>query len=270
MSEVEWPQGNRAAASFTFDVDAESVWIAMDPANAERPGLLSQAMYGPKVGVPLILEVLLQQRIKSTFFIPGVNVELYPEMVSSIINAGHEVALHGYTHTRPTQLAPEQEQAELDRAFALLSAAGGAVSGYRSPGWEVSSRTLDLLEEKGLTYSSQFMDDFRPYRHRDKQLVELPVQWILDDWPHFGWHVGDSARTIKGTLEVEQIWREEFDEIRKRSGSYILTMHPEVTGRPSRVALLNRMIEYVRSHGDVWIATCGEIAAYVDRHLAPS
>ena len=55
MTVPGWPTGKRAAASFTFDVDAESPWLAMDPENANRPGLLSLARYGPRVGVPLIL-----------------------------------------------------------------------------------------------------------------------------------------------------------------------------------------------------------------------
>jgi peptidoglycan/xylan/chitin deacetylase (PgdA/CDA1 family) len=264
---MRWPDGKQAAASFTFDVDAESPWLAMDPENKNRPGVLSQAIYGPKVGVPLILEVLAKHGLRGSFFIPGVNVELYPETVESIVTGGHELGLHGYTHTPPAQLSRDEEADELDKAFDLLTGAGGHVTGYRSPSWDVSPHTLDLLEAKGLTYASQFMDDFRPYRHRDRRLIELPVQWILDDWPHFAWYAGDSARTIRSTAEVEAIWGEEFDGIRENGGSYILTLHPQVSGRPSRVALLDRMIEYVRSHADVWIATCGEIAAHASREL---
>ena len=263
---IEWPEGMSAAASFTFDVDAESLLLATDPANAQRPGALSQAIYGPRVGVPLLLEVLARHGVRGSFFIPGVNVELYPQTVEAIVEAGHEIGIHGYTHTSPARLTREAESEELDKAFQLLTRAGGSVTGYRSPSWDVSAHTLDLLEAKGLAYSSQFMDDFRPYRHRGRRLIELPVQWILDDWPHFA-YAGDSARTIRSTAEVETIWKEEFDGIRAHGGSYILTLHPEVSGRPARVALLDRMIEYIRGSDDVWIATCAEIAAHADRQL---
>src|SRR5438128_2552093 len=113
MTAVVWPQQKQVAASFTFDVDAESAWLAMDPANADRPGVLSQAIYGPKVGVPLILEVLARHGVLGSFFIPGVNVELYPETVESIVAAGHEIGLHGYTHTPPARLTREEESEEL-------------------------------------------------------------------------------------------------------------------------------------------------------------
>jgi peptidoglycan-N-acetylglucosamine deacetylase len=263
---VDWPHGKRAAAAFTFDVDAESLLLATDPANALRPGLLSQAIYGPRVGVPLLLEVLANHGVRGSFFIPGVNVELYPETLKAIVEAGHEIGLHGYTHTSPARLTRDQESEELDKAFRLLTGAGGLVTGYRSPSWEVSPHTLDLLEAKGLTYSSQFMDDFRPYRHPGRRLIELPVQWILDDWPHFAYN-GEAARTIRSTVEVETIWKEEFAGIRAHGGTFILTLHPEVSGRPARVALLDRMIEHVRRCDDVWIATCGEIAAHANRQL---
>lgn len=264
---MTWPNGAAVAVAFTFDVDAESSWLDMDPANANRPGVLSQARYGPRVGVPLILQTLGRHGIKGSFFIPGVNVGLYPDMVKSIVEAGHEVAVHGFTHTSPAKLTPEQERDELDRAFDALTGAGGHVTGYRSPSWDVSPHTLDLLEERGLTYASQFMDDLRPYRHPGRRLIELPVQWMLDDWPFFTWYADNTARTIRSTPEAEVVWREEFDGIRRLRGSYVLTMHPEVSGRPSRIALLDRMIAYVRSHGDAWITTCAEIAAHAGTQL---
>lgn len=241
--------------------------MASDPRNADRPGVLSQARYGPRVGVPLILQTLARHGIKGSFFIPGVNVERYPEMVRSIVDGGHEVAIHGYTHTAPADLNRVQEREELERAHAALTGAGGQVTGYRSPSWDVSADTLDLLEERGITYASQFMDDLRPYRHPGRRLIELPVAWMLDDWPYFTWYADNTARTIRSTPEVEVIWREELDGIRELGGSYILTMHPEVSGRPSRIALLDRIIAYARAQPSVWIATCAEIAAHVDAQL---
>src|SRR5918911_94006 len=96
-----WPDGKRAAAAFTFDFDAEAVWIGEDPANADRPGVLSQGTYGAKVAVPLILDLLSRHGIRATFFVVGQVAERYPERVEAIVAGGHELAVHGYTHTSP-------------------------------------------------------------------------------------------------------------------------------------------------------------------------
>jgi peptidoglycan/xylan/chitin deacetylase (PgdA/CDA1 family) len=180
-----WPGGARSAASLTFDLDAEEVWIAENPANASRPGVLSQGTYGPRVGVPLILRILERRGIHATFFVPGRVAERHPKAVRAIVDAGHELAHHGYTHTSPTMLSPQAEEDELTRGLEILSSFGAPVTGYRSPAWEFSGHTLALLARHGFSYSSNLMDDIRPYRHGASGIVELPVHWTLDDAPHF-------------------------------------------------------------------------------------
>jgi peptidoglycan-N-acetylglucosamine deacetylase len=256
-----WPEGKTAAVSFTFDFDAESVWLAMDPANARRPGTLSIGTYGARVGLPLILDSLERHAIKATFFVVGRNVELYPDKVAAIASGGHEIAVHGYTHTPPARLSPDEEEAELARARSLLEGVGATITGYRSPSWEVSPVTLDLLVKHGFRYSSQFMADIRPYLHESHDLIELPIQWLLDDWPHFHMGFGQMDRPVQTTRHVEALWLEELDGIARLGGHCILTMHPQVMGRPSRVALLDRLIAYVKARPDLWIATCNEVAA---------
>ena len=110
MNQTAWPGSYKAAASLTFDFDAETVWVALDPANADRPGVLSIGAYGARVGVSLILDTLARHSVRATFFVVGRNAELYPELVKRMIAEGHEVAIHGYTHTPPAQLSPEEEE----------------------------------------------------------------------------------------------------------------------------------------------------------------
>ena len=267
MNHTAWPGSYKAAASFTFDFDAETVWVALDPANAHRPGVLSIGAYGARVGVSLILDTLARHSVRATFFVVGRNAELYPELVKRMITEGHEVAIHGYTHTPPAQLSPEEEDRELVKARNALEAVGATITGYRSPSWDVSPVTLDLLTRHGLEYSSQFMADIRPYRHQGRTLIELPIQWLLDDWPYFAFGPGQMDRPIQAAGSVETIWREEFDGICALSGHFILTMHPQVIGRPSRVALLDQFIGHIRSRPDVWIATCAEVARHAQKIL---
>jgi len=256
---VAWPDGARCAVAFTFDFDAESVWIGDDPANAERPGVLSQGTYGAKVAVPLILDLLARHEVRSTFFVPGVVAERYRERVETIVAAGHELGAHGYTHTSPAKLSRAEEEEELTRARDVLGGFGAEITGYRSPSWDLSPHTLDLLEQHGFRYSSNFMDDIRPYRHEGRPLVELPVQWVLDDAAHWWFSPADWMRKISTTAEVRSIWEEEFLGIRELGGSCICTMHAQIVGRPSRLAFLDAFVGFVKGHDDVWIATCDEI-----------
>lgn len=256
-----WPDRYTSAACFSFDFDAEEVWIGEDAQNANRPGVLSQGTYGAKVAVPELLALLERHEIRATFFVPGRVAERHRARVEQIVTAGHELAHHGYTHTSPTRLSPEEEEAEFVRGLDVLKAFGAPITGYRSPSWEHTPATLGLLEKYGLKYSSNFMDDIRPYRHDGSSIVELPVQWILDDAAHFWFDGASWTKKISTTSEVRSIWEEEFVGIRRVSGLFMLTMHPQIIGRPSRLAFLDSFIGFVKSHDDVWIATATEIAA---------
>ncbi len=258
-----WPDGMRCAVAFTFDFDAEEVWIGEDPANAERPGVLSQGTYGAKVAVPLILELLDRHGVTATFFVPARVAERHPERVKEIVNAGHELAHHGYTHTSPTKLPRDEEEAELTKGLEILRSFGADVTGYRSPSWDFSANTEELLLAHGFVYSSNFMDDLVPYRHAGTYLIELPVQWILDDAAHFWFSGADWTRKISTTEEVRQIWEAEFRGYQRLGGAFVLTMHPQIIGRPSRLELLDGFVGFVKSHEDAWIATCRDIAARV-------
>ena len=256
-----WPDGAHCAVAFTFDFDAEEVWIGEDPANAGKPGVLSQGGYGAKVAVPLILGLLERHGLRATFFIPGRVAEAHGERVEQIVAAGHEIAHHGYTHTSPTKLSREEEEAELVRGKEILGSFGVEVAGYRSPSWDFSEHTLALLAAHGFRYSSNLMDEIRPYRHEGGKLVEVPIQWILDDAPHFWFDGATWTKKISTPAEVREIWLAEFLGIRELGGACIFTMHPQIIGRPGRLALLEEVVAFVEGHEDVWLATCGEIAA---------
>jgi peptidoglycan-N-acetylglucosamine deacetylase len=258
-----WPDGARCAASFTFDFDAEEVWIGEDPANAGRPGVLSQGTYGAKVGVPRLLDLLGRHGIRATFFVPGRVAERHPAPVSAIVAAGHELAHHGYTHISPTALSREREEAELVKGLEILRSFDPQVIGYRSPSWDFSAHTLGLLEAHGLRYSSNLMDDLVPYRHEASSLVEIPVHWILDDAPHFWFAEASWTKGIATVGAVRQIWAEEFLGIRELGGVSVFTMHPQIIGRPSRLAFLDSFMSFVTGHDDVWVAAMAEIAARV-------
>jgi peptidoglycan/xylan/chitin deacetylase (PgdA/CDA1 family) len=258
-----WPEGKGFAVAFTFDFDAEEGVIGGDPANADRPGVLSQGTYGAKVAVPLVLELLATKGVTATFFIPGRVAERHPGRVEAIVAAGHEVAHHGYTHTSPTSLSRDEEDLELAKGLEVLRSFGAEVIGYRSPAWDFSANTEELLEQHGFVYSSNFMDDLRPYRREASSLIELPIQWTLDDAAHFWFDAESWNKKISTAEEVRTIWEGELRGYRRLGGAFILTMHPQIIGRPYRMELLEGLIDHVQAMPDAWVATCREIAGRV-------
>ncbi len=256
-----WPDGARCAAAFTFDFDAEEVWIGENPENAAHPGVLSQGTYGAKVAVPLILDLLARHGVQATFYIPGRVAERHPERVAAIAAAGHEIAHHGYTHTSPHQLSRDEEEAELVRGLDILKSFGAEVTGYRAPSWDLSPHTLDLLHQYGIRYSSNLMDDIRPYKIDSPPLVEVPISWLLDDAPHFWFDGASWTKTVCTTAHVRTLWQEEFLGIRELGGASVFTMHPQIIGRPSRLAFLDSFLSFVTGHDDVWVTTTAQIAS---------
>jgi peptidoglycan/xylan/chitin deacetylase (PgdA/CDA1 family) len=250
-----------------FDLDGETLWTSRDPSNAQRPVTLSQGRYGPEVAVPRILALLKRQGIAATFFVPGLIFARYPDLVRRIEDEGHEVGHHGHSHKWPDTMSQEEERRDFEMALEQFE---GVLHhqpvGFRSPAWEFSPWTMGLLLEHGMRYSSNFMDRDRPYKHvvdgRKTDLVELPVQWLLDDAPFFLYSTRLPGRQITSHEVVHRIWKDEFDGLyaeRDQGTCFVLAMHPQLIGRPHRLNMLDRFIEEIKEH-DVRFYRCDEAA----------
>jgi peptidoglycan-N-acetylglucosamine deacetylase len=262
MRTITWKGGARCAVSLGIDLDGETLWMSKDPENERRPGVLSQGAYGPKVGVQLLLEALERFAMRATFFVPGWIAETYPEVVARVHRMGHEVAHHGYRHEWPDPDAPDEEATRFRQGLAALEAVTGERPvGFRSPAWELTPRSLPLLVEEGFLYSSNLMDDLVPYLHPEG-IVELPVQWLLDDAPFFMFQTRPPSRPIWPAELVEQAWLEEFHGLYQLGGYFNLTVHPQFIGRPGRLRMLERVLATVLTYPDVWVAPLREVARY--------
>ncbi|HNM97706.1 MAG TPA: polysaccharide deacetylase [Marmoricola sp.] len=263
---LTWPEGYRAAAAFTFDVDAESAVLWGAPHNADRMSVISHQAYGPLVGVPRLLELLAKHEITSTFFVPGYTAHRYPDTVRRIVDGGHEIAHHGYLHEQPTALTVDEEIEALDRGLAALDeVAGVRPVGYRAPMWDLSWHTPGLLVERGFLYDSSLMDADAPYELAvgGSSLVEIPIQWALDDWEQYCFLPDVSGSgLIETPAKAEELWRSEFDGLSEVGGCWVLTNHPFLSGRPSRAAALDRLIGHVKDTAGVWLAPLSQIAQH--------
>jgi peptidoglycan/xylan/chitin deacetylase (PgdA/CDA1 family) len=269
---VTWPNGAKCAVMLTFDFDAETLWVGRDPSNADRPGTLSQGKYGAKVGVPSILQVLQERgRLPATFFVPGWTVENHTGRVEAILRDGHEVGHHSYSHRWVDPTDPAGEREEMEKGLdALLRCVGVKPGGYRSPAGETSANLFKLLAEHGFVYDSSMLDGINPYFHEGQgassRIVELPWHWSLDDAP-FALFSMKSPRPIMTNDHIFNVWADEFRAIYRFGGLFNLVMHPQVTGRPSRLDLLSRFIEFVQGFPDVWFCTCRQAAdAFIAQH----
>jgi peptidoglycan/xylan/chitin deacetylase (PgdA/CDA1 family) len=265
---VSWPNGARCAASFSFDVDAESAMLGVDPSHADRMSAISHQAYGPLTGVPRLLKILARHGITSTFFVPGYTAVRYPDVISSIVEHGHEIAHHGYLHEAMRGKTEQQEADILDRGLDVLeSVTGLRPIGYRAPMWELNWHSPKLLRDRGFLYDSSLMDTDHPYELAVADggpLVEIPIQWALDDWEQYC-YVPDFSGSglIESPLKAIEMWRLEFDAMRAEGAAYVLTNHPFLSGRPSRAQALDSLIEYVRSYDDVWVTSLVNIAKHV-------
>lgn len=262
-----WPQGTRCAAALSFDVDGESGILAVNPKYAERLSAVAWARYGPKVGVPRILDLLKQKAVKATFFVPGYTAELYPTLIRRIYDEGHEIGVHGYLHEKPSDLSDFEEEAALVKTCQILKEITGEKPiGYRSPWWDMKRSTPELLARHGMQYDSSLMDDDAPYTLSTESgdLVEIPLHWTNDDWEQFAFTVDPptGSGVIETCAKAFQLWREEFEGLYHYNRAFVLTMHPEIIGRPARLLMLGQLIDHIQAFEGVWLTTCSAIAEH--------
>ena len=265
MSPIPWPDRARCAVMLTFDFDAETLWLSRNADNARRPGVLSQGQYGARTGVPKILELLREEELKATFFVPGWTAEKYTDRLEAILAGGHEIGHHGYLHEWIDPDYPDKEREALEKGLdALKRTVGVRPSGYRSPAGETSNNMIKLLQEYNFRYDSSLMDQVSPYRHilegNKPGPVELPWHWSTDDAPYALFAIA-SPRPIFTNEHILSIWKAEFREIYRWGGMFNLLMHPQIIGRPGRVAMLREFIGWIRTFPGVWFATCDEVAS---------
>jgi peptidoglycan/xylan/chitin deacetylase (PgdA/CDA1 family) len=262
-----WPEGQRCAAMLCFDVDGETTALSEDPALARRRTLMSQCSYGPRVGVPRLLGLLKHLAAPATFFIPAYIAEQHPRMVGAIVAAGHEIGLHGYLHEKLAYLNEAEEEAILVRSIDILTRITGTRPlGFRAPWFEINPWTPALLAQHDLAYCASEMGDDVPYFH-ENGLVEIPGQWMLEDWEQFAFNADPAWGVVPENCEkVFDLWWREFEAMHDFGCCFVLTLHPWLSGRPSRVRLLEELVTAMRGKGGVWFARGHEIASYFRKH----
>jgi peptidoglycan-N-acetylglucosamine deacetylase len=276
-------------ATFGIDVDAVSGWLG-SYGGEDSPSDIQRGVWAGEVGTPRLLRLFRKYDLRTSWFIPGHSIETFPRQMRQVLDAGHEIGAHGYAHENPVSMTPQQEADVLERSVALIEKlAGRRPRGYVAPWWEMSNATAELLLKYGFSYDhSQSYRDFvpfyarvgdrwtkidysvpaaqwmRPLEHgREIDLVDIGANWYIDDLPPMMFvKTSPNSHGFVNPRDIEELWRAQFDWVYRELdfAVYPITIHPDVSGRPQVLLMLERLIEYINGHAGVRWVTMEEIA----------
>jgi peptidoglycan/xylan/chitin deacetylase (PgdA/CDA1 family) len=268
---------------FGVDIDAVGGWLG-SYGGEDSPSDIQRGMFAGDIGTPRLLNLFLKHDIPASWFIPGHSIETFPDSVKLIVDAGHEVGAHGYSHENPVAMTPKQEEDVLAKSVELIEKVSGkAPRGYVAPWWEMSNSTPDLLLKYGFTYDhSQGFDDFTPFyarvgdqwtkidyskdaaewmkplvRGKVIDLVEIGANWYVDDLPPMMFmKKAPNSHGFMNPRDIESLWKDQFDWVYQNMDYAVfpITIHPDVSGRPQVLLMLDRLIGYINQFAGVeWV-----------------
>jgi len=275
--------------AYGVDFDAVAGWLG-SYGGEDSPDDISRGLFAGEVGAPRLLDLFDRHGIKTSWFIPGHTIETFPEQCKMVVEAGHEVGTHGYSHENPLSMTPQQERDVLEKGIELVEdLTGKRPVGNVAPWWEPSNVTNELLLEYGYKYDHSLQhDDFTPYyarvgdswtkidysrpaaewmkplvRGEETDLIKIPANWHLDDMPPMMFiKAFPNSHGFVNPRDVEQTWKDQFDWVYREMDYAVFTMtiHPDVSGRPQVLLMHERLIDYINGHDGVRWATFEEIA----------
>ncbi len=275
--------------SFGVDIDAVAGWLG-SYGGEDSPLDISRGMFSGEVGTPRLVELFRRFGIRTTWFVPGHSMETFPKQVEEIVAEGHEIGIHGYSHENPIAMTAQQEEDVLERCIEVATKLTGTrPTGYVAPWWEFSPITNELLLKKGFKYDHSLMhQDFSPHyvrvgdnwtkidysknaadwmkplvRGKETDLIEIPASWYLDDLPPMMFiKAAPNSHGFVNPRHLEEMWRDQFDWVYREMDYAVFTMtiHPDVSGRPQVLMMLERLYNHMTNHPGVTFTTFDAIA----------
>lgn len=271
-------------------VDAVGGWLG-SYGGEDSPNDIQRGMFAGEVGMPRLRRMLQDRGLPATWFMPGHSIETFPAEVADVVEAGFEIGCHGYSHENPVAMSPQQEADVLGKSVELVhQITGENPRGYVAPWWEMSEHTAQLLIDNGFTYdNSQSYDDFTPFyarvgdswtkidyskpaaewmkplvRGHEVDLVEIAANWYVDDLPPMMFIKGNAnSHGFVAPQVIEQLWKDQFDWVYREMDYAVFpfTIHPDVSGRPQVLLMLERIFDYIDGHEGVEWLTFEDVAA---------
>ncbi len=275
--------------AYGVDIDAVAGWLG-SYGGEDSPDDISRGLFAGEVGIPRLLKLFKKYHLPATWFAPGHSIETFPEQMKMIVDAGHEVGAHGYSHENPIAMSAKQEEDVLLKSIELIKDLTSKVpTGYVAPWWEFSNITNELLLKHGFKYDHSLMhNDFTPYfvrvgdswskidysleakdwmkpliRGVETDLVEIPANWYLDDLPPMMFiKKSPNSFGFVSPRDIGQMWIDQFDWVYREMdyAVFSMTIHPDVSGRPQVLLMHEKIIEHINKHEGVRWVTFNEIA----------
>ncbi|MGN8485849.1 polysaccharide deacetylase family protein [Helicobacter pylori] len=275
--------------AYGVDIDAVAGWLG-SYGGEDSPDDISRGLFAGEVGIPRLLKLFKKYHLPATWFAPGHSIETFPEQMKMIVDAGHEVGVHGYSHENPIAMTAKQEEDVLLKSVELIKdLTGKAPTGYVVPWWEFSNITNELLLKHGFKYDHSLMhNDFTPYYVRvgdswskidysleakdwmkplirgvETNLVEIPANWYLDDLPPMMFiKKSPNSFGFVSPHDIGQMWIDQFDWVYREMdyAVFSMTIHPDVSARAQVLLMHEKIIEHINKHEGVRWVTFNEIA----------
>ncbi len=253
--------------SLTFDNLGEAAELEMGALSEDAP--LGRHATALEV-VPRLLGQLDQRGIAATFFVEGLNAELYPDLLREIDSRGHEVAYHAWRHEQWADLTAAEQAANLDQGTAAFERIGLEIAGLRPPGGQLGAGGTRALREAGLRYCSPAgagagfeggvaLLPFE-WRHLDASCVLPPLAAAREQINGSGDPIEPAGFVAWLTAEIEGL--------AKTGGYMAIVLHPFMLGwlgDEHLAALLDR-VAAAAAGDEVWVAPCAKVADHVATH----
>ncbi len=277
---ITWPNNARLAFWVAPNIEFFDLRQPMPGDNNERiarenakiPFVYSWAHrdYGNRVAVWRVMDVLQKHGVRGTVPLNSAVCQHHPEIIAATQELKWELMGHGITNAvRLNEMPPDQERAAIKEVFATI----GEATGKRPRGWLGSGlaetwNTLDYLVDEGCEYICDWVNDDQPYVMdiNGRRLVSIPYSWESND-------ILIKSDKIS-TDAFELIMRRQFDVLYRegaQSGRVMcIALHPFIIGVPHRIDALDRVLDYIVSHDDVWVTTASEILDHYVRTMVTS
>ena len=274
MSGFSWPNGAKCAFAFCFDLDGDTIWNNKTRKIQGGEAFIksrSVGLYGPRKGADHLLDMMKEYEFKTTFFVPGDIADRYPDVVDRVVEAGHEIAHHGYYHEDSYGDTPDEQLEVIEKSQRTFE----RVAGKRAVGFRFTAEILPetravIYNDKNTLYVSSSglgieQCAFLSAGGRETETVGVPCREELDEYIQTVFnHYPPIPTGLPGISPYEDVLSNFIRELKgaERYGNAVTpAFHPQLSGAPGKLMIIEKLCRYIADN-NIWCTSCEEIALW--------